>query len=48
VPEAIQKLVAKDRAATIALLAKFGVKKGGELKPEQLAAFLAEATAALA
>ena len=48
VPERIQKLVAKDRAAAVALLGEFGVKKGGELKPDQFAAFAARCDAALA
>ena len=48
VPEKIQKLVAKDRAAAVALLAEFGVKKGGDLKVSQFEAFTTRADAALA
>lgn len=45
--ELIQKMVQKDRAAAVALLTKFGVKKGSELKPEQYDAFKTEAEIAL-
>lgn len=48
IPERIQKLVAKDRAAAVALLGEFGVKKGGELKVSQFEAFAARADALLA
>ena len=48
VPERIQKMVAKDRAAAVALLGEFGVKKGGELKVSQFEAFAARVDAALA
>lgn len=48
IPERIQKLVAKDRSAAVALLGEFGVKKGVELKPEQFADFAARCDAALA
>ena len=34
-PDLIRAAAAKDKAATVATLAKFGVKKGTELKPEQ-------------
>ena len=45
--EMIQQLVQKDRAAAVALLGKFGTKKGSELKPDQFDAFKTEITAAL-
>ncbi len=48
IPELIQQHVAKDRAAAIALLGKFGVKKGAELKPAQFAEFKTAIEAALA
>ena len=48
IPEKIAGLVTKDRAAAVALLAEFGAKKGGELKPEQFADFTAKIDALLA
>jgi hypothetical protein len=48
IPELIQQYVAKDRAGAIALLGKFNVKKGAELKPEQFAEFKTAIEAALA
>ena len=39
IPEKIQTMVGKDKPAIIKLLGEFGVKKGGELKPEQFADF---------
>ncbi len=47
-PELIQKAAGKDRAGAVALLAKFGAKRGQELKPEQFEDFRAAATAFLA
>ena len=38
-PALVTKAVAADRAGVIALLAKFGAKRGGEVKPEDWAAF---------
>lgn len=44
---AINKLAtAKGREAAVALLGEFGVSKGPELKPEQFAEFIEQATAA--
>lgn len=37
--EKISKAADKDRAATVALLGNYGVKRGPDLKPEQFAAF---------
>jgi len=48
IPERIQKLVAKDRAAAKALLAKFGAAKGAELKAADHDKFKAEIDALLA
>lgn len=45
---ALLQLVNKDRAAAIALLAKFGAKHGGDLKPEQYPLVLAAVATALA
>lgn len=42
IPELVQKGAAKDRPGVIALLAKFGAKKGPELKAADYAAFKAE------
>lgn len=39
IPEKIKAAVDKDKPGVIKLLGEFGVKKGGELKPEQFAAF---------
>ena len=47
-PELIQKAAGKDRAGAVALLAKFGAKRGQELKPEQFEDFRAAATEFLA
>jgi hypothetical protein len=47
-PEKIAAAAAKDRTATVALLTKFGVKKGPELKPEQFAEFGVEVDKLLA
>lgn len=47
-PEIIQKAAGKDRAGAVALLAKFGAKRGQELKPEQFEDFRAAATEFLA
>ena len=44
----ISQAAAKDKPATVALLAKFGVAKGPMLKPEQFEAFGAEIDALLA
>lgn len=38
-PALVTKAVAADRAGVIALLAKFGAKRGGEVKPEDWVAF---------
>lgn len=38
-PALVTKAVAADRAAVIALLAKHGAKRGGEVKPEDWVAF---------
>jgi hypothetical protein len=43
-PDLIRAAAGKDKAATKALLAKFGAAKGAELKPEQFDAFEAEVT----
>jgi hypothetical protein len=43
VGELIQKMVQKDRAAAVALLNKFGAKRGTELRPEDWDAFKVEA-----
>lgn len=48
IPEKIKTMVDKDKAKVIALLGEFGVKKGGELKPEQFADFTAKIDALLA
>ena len=48
IAQKIADLVKKDRAAAVALLTKFGVKKGPELTEAQWPAFDAEVTAALA
>lgn len=42
VSKAITEKAKSDRAAVVALLAKFGAKKGTELKPEQYADFMKE------
>ena len=47
VADAITRLVAKDRAAAVEILAGFGVKRGPDLKPEQWADALAQLKAAL-
>lgn len=47
-PTFAKLLTAKGAPAVVALLAQFGVKKGVELTPEQLADALAAATSALA
>jgi len=47
-PTFAKLLTAKGAPAVVALLAQFGVKKGVELAPEQLADALAAATSALA
>jgi ABC-type transporter MlaC component len=47
IPELIQKLVAKDRAAAKALLTKYGASKGAELKAADHDKFKAEITEAL-
>lgn len=44
----ISQAAAKDKPATVALLAKFGVAKGPMLKPDQFEAFGAEVDALLA
>lgn len=48
VADAITRLVAKDRAAAVEILAGFGVKRGPDLKPEQWAEALAQLKTALA
>lgn len=48
VADAITRLVAKDRAAAVEILAGFGVKRGPDLKPEQWADALAQLKTALA
>ena len=47
VGDAITRLVAKDRAKAVEILASFGVKRGPDLKPEQYADVLAQLQAAL-
>lgn len=47
VADAITRLVAKDRAAAVDILAGFGVKRGPDLKPEQWAEALTKLQAAL-
>ncbi len=47
-PELIQKAAGKDRAGAVALLAKFGAKRGQELKSEQFEDFRAAANEFLA
>ena len=47
-PTFAKLLTAKGAPAVVALLAQFGVKKGVELAPDQLADALAAATSALA
>ena len=47
-PALITKLVANDRAAAISLLAEFGAKRGGELKPADWASFAEKAKALIA
>ncbi len=46
-PELIQKAAGKDRAGAVALLAKFGAKRGQELKSEQFEDFRAAVNAFL-
>ena len=48
IPEKIKAAVDKDKTKVIALLGEFGVKKGGELKPEQFADFTTKIDALLA
>lgn len=48
IPEKIKAAVDKDKPGVIKLLGEFGVKKGGELKPEQFADFTAKIDALLA
>lgn len=47
-PALVTKAVANDRAAVIALLAKHGAKRGGEVKPEEWAAFAGDLKAIVA
>lgn len=48
IPEKIKAAVDKDKPGVIKLLGEFGVKKGGELKPEQFTDFTAKIDALLA
>lgn len=48
IAEIVPKCAAKDRTRTVELLGKYGAKKGGELKPADYAAFIADANKFLA
>lgn len=48
IPELLQVYAKKDQPAAVALLAKYGAKKGSGLKPEDFAAFKVDVEAALA